>query len=180
MGCSRATAVIALAVVGSVSVRATARAETPYARAEVLAEVIERFTRFVDWPVAALPPNATFVVCAIGASEVEAPLKKIVKESGIKQHPGVVRATVDGKGCHLLYVGASELARARELLARLHGAPVLTVALSDGAVSTPAVVNLFFEQRRPRFTIDAATAKRSGLDVRSRLLRLAKGSGGRP
>lgn len=180
MGCTRATAVLVLAVAVMATLALPAHADTPYTRAEVLAEVIERFTRFVDWPVTSLPPDATFVVCAMGASDVEAPLRKIVKESGIKRRPAIVRTTADGKGCHVLYVGASELARARVLIAHLRAAPVLTVAITEGPASSPALINLFLEQRRPRFTIDAVGAKRAGLDVRSRLLRLAKGNGGRP
>ena len=76
---------------------------------QVRAEFIERFTRFVDWPAAALPAGGRFRVCVVGVSPVTPFLTEIAGERPIKDRPADVVTlarpfAVDG--CHLLLIGA--------------------------------------------------------------------------
>lgn len=169
------TALLVVALLGPAWLAPQHAAGQPgVARAELQAEFVERFTRFVDWPEPALPAGAPFVLCTLGAPEVGRHLARIAAEQSIKQRTAVVRATTDAAGCHVLFVAQAELVRQRELLVRLRDRPILTITEVDGPSRSAAVITLFLEKGRQRFSIDAAGAKARGLQVRSKLLRLAR------
>lgn len=155
---------------------ATARAERLYPAAAVKAEFVERFTQFVDWPAAALPPDATFVVCVLGTTDITAPLQRIAKLRTFKQHRAVVRAAAPETAttCHVLFVAPEELPRQRALLARLRKRPVLTITELGEHHERGAIITLFTEDRKLRFEIDPQIARGSGLELRAKLLRLGR------
>lgn len=154
----------------------TAHAHPVYPAAPVKAEFIERFTQFVDWPASALPANAAFVVCVLGTSDVTAPLQRIAKVRTFKQRRAVVRlATPEtASTCHVLFVTPEELPKRRELLASLSKQPVLTITELGDSHERGAIITLFAEDNKQRFEIEPALARNTGLELRAKLLRLAR------
>lgn len=75
---------------------------------------------------------------------------------------------------HLLFVCRSERARAKEILRYVEGHHVLTVADVEGFLEAGGIINLLLEDEKVRFEINLTAAKRAGLQIRSKLLRLAK------
>ncbi len=69
-------------------------------------------------------------------------------------------------------VGDSQTADARAWLAAVRNAQVLTVA--DGALNDDTVIAFVRDDNRIRFDINRAAAARRGLNVSSKLLRLAR------
>ncbi len=136
------------------------------------AAFLYNFALFVEWPVA---PKADFNLCLYGAGPFEAANslagKKVGDASVRIRRP--VKAE-DLRSCHMLYIGTSDrsaLERARTAVAT---APVLTVADVVAGSDNPAMISLVGENGRLAFDIDAHAASRVGLQISSRLLRLAR------
>ena len=170
-------AVAALAAGLTVAAGAAA-AETP--EAELKAEMVERFTRFIDWNPDDLPPDS-LDVCVVGESPMTGALQKIAKSRKIKDRRATVRlvdapATVD---CHIVVIGGNDKKRLAAVIARTEGHGILTIADAPGAAAAGAIINFFLEEKHVRFEINTRAARDSGLKVRAKLLRLARVVGGK-
>jgi hypothetical protein len=153
--------------------------------AEVMAEFIERFTLFIEWPAGALGgPDDPFVVCVVGATAVQGPLVALTRSRPIKGRRAVVRAVDAGRRpeaiaeCHVAFIGGSESKHLPLLLGHAGGRPVLTVSNTPGFADAGVAINLFRESRRLSFEINPSAAAGAGLKVRSNLLRLGRLVGG--
>ena len=71
------------ALVGLCAMSRAAAAEPT--EAELKAEMVERFTRFIDWNADDLPPD-TLALCVVGDSPLTAPLK-VVRPSVVTERP---------------------------------------------------------------------------------------------
>lgn len=137
---------------------------------------IYNIASFSTWPAEALPINAPFVACVLGDSAVGPALERAVKGRLLGGRSiNVVRAPRDGSltGCHLVYVSDVSPEQGRQLLASLHGTPVLSIVEIDGFAMPGSVARMFVERGKMRFEIDYGLAKHSGLQLSSRLLALA-------
>jgi hypothetical protein len=108
--------------------------------------LIEQFTRYVEWPEAALPENGRFVLCLQGASDTAQELTNLALIRKFKRRATEVRrlrAGDDAGACHVLYLAGSEAARVPATLAALVGKPVLTVGDSVGFVERGVHFNFF-------------------------------------
>ncbi len=76
--------------------------------------------------------------------------------------------------CHVLFVCASERAHLRVILAPLQTHSMLTVSDVPGFLEAGGTVNFVIEEKKVRFEINTAAAERARLEIRSKLLRLAK------
>lgn len=167
------------ALVGLCAMPRAAAAEPT--EAELKAEMVERFTRFIDWNPDDLPPD-TLALCVVGDSPLTAPLQKIAKSRKIKDRQATVRvvdaaATTD---CHIVVVGGSDRKRLAAVIARTEGHAILTVADSPGAAAAGVIINFFLDAKHVKFEINTRAARDSGLKVRAKLLRLARVVGGKP
>jgi hypothetical protein len=152
--------------------------------AEVKAEFLERFTRFIDWPPSAFAgQTAPFVVCLMGNHPFGDYIDKMVRDRLIKDRPTLLRRpteAVETLGCHLLFVAGSEDKRLAKVLAHTAERPILTVSDTRGFAARGVLVNFYRDDKKVRFEINAAAAKRSGLKFSSKLLKLGKLVGGEP
>ncbi len=88
----------------------------------------------------------------------------------ITQHPAQEAVSQ----CDLLFVGISEEPCLNLILAPLAGTRALTVAEIPGFVERGGMIRLLTEQHKVRFEINVTAARRAHLEMRSKLLRLAK------
>ena len=149
--------------------------------AELKAEMVERFTRFIDWNTDDLPPDS-LSLCVVGDSALTRPLDKIARSRKIKDRQATVRvvdaaATVD---CHIVVIGGNDRKRLAAVVARTEGRGILTVADAPGAAAAGSIINFFLEDKHVRFEINTRAARDNGLKVRAKLLRLARVVGGKP
>jgi hypothetical protein len=143
----------------------------------IKAQFFERFTRFIDWPVAAR--KAPFVVCLAGNNEISAEIERRMARAVVKGQPTRVRrlplpAHADPRECHALYVVPALRTQLPTLLARTRGRPILTVADSNGFCQQGVLINMYIEDRFIRFEINTPALRASGLRASSQLLRLAR------
>ena len=74
----------------------------------------------------------------------------------------------------LLFIGSSDRQRVNRLLAGVRDRPVLTIAELPGFTDFGGIINLYRADDRLRFEVNLGAAKRAGLAISSRLLRLAR------
>jgi hypothetical protein len=76
--------------------------------------------------------------------------------------------------CHVLFISREERRRTPEVLEAVESAGVLTVSEADGFLDQGGAVQLLTDGNRVRFEINLGAARRSGLNVSSKLLSLAR------
>ena len=133
--------------------------------------------KYVTWPPIAIGERspAEFRICVTADDAFFALLKSAVQGEDIDGKP-LLPVALDGldeaKTCQILYVGDSQTPDAKAWLAAVRTSQVLTVA--DGALTDDTVIAFVRDDNRIRFDINRAAAARRGLNVSSKLLRLAR------
>jgi hypothetical protein len=108
--------------------------------------LIEQFTRFIEWPAEALPPEGRFVLCLQGSSDTARELTNIAAIHKFKRRPTEVRRLGAGDrraDCHVLYLASTEAPHLGDTLADVAGKPVLTVSDTVGFVEHGVHFNFF-------------------------------------
>ena len=76
--------------------------------------------------------------------------------------------------CHVLFVCPSEQAYVNAILGPIRTLDILTVGDTPGFLEAGGIVRFVIEDKKVRFEVNLAAATRAKLQVRSKLLRLAK------
>ncbi|HVS52191.1 MAG TPA: YfiR family protein [Opitutaceae bacterium] len=172
---------LAFAVLTIAAVRAPA-AEPPAPAAlsaeyQLKAAYLFKLPQFVEWPAGAFADaQAPFVIGILGEDPFGVYLDDFVRDEKMDTHPIVVRRFRRGeeaRGCHVLYIGRSEGAALEKIFAQLRRQPTLTVGDLDEFARLGGMIHLVVEDGRIHFSINADAAKAAGLDISSKLLRLA-------
>lgn len=161
----QATIALALAVL---AVPARGQAPLEY---QVKAAYLYNFVKFVEWPAGALTGPLT--ICTAAPNPFGGALEDIVRGELIAGHPiatRIVEAPVPG--CNVLFVPRG--AAAGDYLRGVRMSPVLTVGESKDFVAQGGIISFVLDAGMIRFEIDQEAARRAGLQVSSRLLRLAR------
>ncbi|HEX7043832.1 MAG TPA: YfiR family protein [Burkholderiales bacterium] len=164
---------VAVSVFG---VAAVAHAE-PGAEYQVKASYLYNFTQFIEWPRDVLRPGAPFRACVVGAARFGDALGALARERvggrPIEITPLERPAQARGRGCHMLFIDASE--REDEVPA---ARGLLTVGESPGFLERGGLINLVQVDGQIRFAISKRAAERAGLTVSAQLLQLSVNAGG--
>ncbi len=167
-----------LLVIAGLLIPAWAGAAASRGEYEVKAAFLLNFARLVKWPAGALPADdSPIVVGVLGAEPFESAMKEGQQARPAGTHPVEIRqltSSQDVSGCHIVFVtdGQAELADA--VVRAASGRNVLTVGESSNFAATGGVITFFMEDKKLRFEINTRAADSAGLEISSRLLRLAK------
>jgi uncharacterized protein DUF4154 len=140
------------------------------------AAYIFQFAKFTDWPTNVPGAAEPFVMCVSGDTPVADALERAVAGRIINAHKVIVvrePPVADQRVCQVLYSAALSADRARQLIAGLRDAPVLTISDLDGFAQQGGVAQFFYEEGRLKFTVRIDAAKRARLQISSRLLGLS-------
>jgi hypothetical protein len=135
------------------------------------AAFLVRLAPFVDWP-ARSSASDPIVICVIGRDPFGPALDRALVGQSAAGRPIVARrmARADrDAGCQIMYLGGSLAQSARDALAAVHAAPVLTVTAGG---RTPGIIDLTTGDPI-RFRVDDRAAAENGLKISSKLLGLA-------
>lgn len=142
---------------------------------DVKAAFILNFVRYIEWP----PPERQppLHICVLQQNPFGDRLTAVV--AGEEWHGGAmhVRVVPDvrrGTDCHVLYVPAAAMPRFIAGAALIAGRPVLTVGEHERFLDEGGMMRLFVDDNRVRFSVNQQSADRAGLQISSRLLRLAR------
>lgn len=167
-------AIVALAALSTPS----QRAEAQVPEYKLKAEFLERFTRFIEWPP---DPHGTapgsFVICLYGENPFGDALDDLAANRKIKERPvsvRVIRSLAEVEACQILFLPVSQKDSLEKILLRTTGRPILTVGDTEGFAERGVAINFYSSDRNVRFEINDAAARRNGLDISSRLRKLAR------
>jgi len=154
----------------------TTRAEL--SEAEVKAGFLYNFTKFVEWPKQAFSStNAPIQFAVLGDEEFSAKLKTLLgdnKAHGRTFEVKAISTAQEAKNFHIVFIASPESRRTAQVLEATKKAPVLTIGESDQFLDAGGMINLFFEDTQLAFEVSPESAQKAGLEISSKLLRLAK------
>ncbi|WP_457391708.1 YfiR family protein [Roseateles sp. P5_E1] len=136
------------------------------------AEVVYRLLMFVTWPADRELAGRPLQLCTVGEGRMDSALQSLAGRP-------IRHLTVDVRhqaradqlaGCHLLYLPTPQPAL-RPVLADL---PVLVISDVAVMLEQGAMINLQIEDGRIVFDVDLDAARRVGLAISTKLLRLAR------
>jgi len=166
----------ALMVCLCLGLSASAQSPAPI-EASVKAVFLFNFSKYVTWPRAVMSERspAELKICVTTNDSFFTLLKSAVQGEEVDGKP-LLPIALDGldeaKTCQILYVGNTETPDAKIWLGAVRSSQVLTVG--EGALNDDTVIVFVREDNRIRFDINRAAASRHGLNVSSKLLRLAR------
>ena len=151
-----------------------------YGEYEIKAAFLSNFTQFAKWPAKAFSdPSAPFSIGILGDDPFGSSLEKSVQGQSVAGHKITIRRArraEDLRGCQLVFISKSERARIAEHIAGLQGAGILTVGETPQFTGHGGAIGFTMEGDKVRFEINSGNAQHAGLELSSRLLRLARGN----
>lgn len=141
------------------------------------AELIERFTRFIEWPAGKLEEETVFGICVFQSNPFGLALEEIVSSRRIKNRPAdiqVIARVTEIEPCRVLFIPGAASDSLDKILLRTRGKPVLTVGDTAGFGERGVLINFYLEKENVRFEINEGAVRKSGLEMSSRLLKLAR------
>lgn len=154
-------------LLGSVLTAAQAQPQAESAQ-RLKALVIQKALLFVDWPPASLAAGQPLQLCLLENTALAQELLALDGYS-LNNHPLQVRPLRDRSlaGCHAALVGAGQ---------DWSQAPPATLLIAEapGMLQRGAMLNLLVEDGRVVFDIELDAARRAGLAISTKLLRLAR------
>ena len=153
--------------------------EPPKNETEVKADYLFLFTKYVEWPAAALTkPGEPIVIGVIGDEAIGDALERRVEgrltQSGRKVTIRRARQPADLGGCHVTFVGQGERGRLPKITEALGTQPTLTVCDAEGLFTQGLMIKFVLVEGSVRFEVKLEPVERVGLSIQSGMLASAK------
>src|SRR5438552_2507599 len=144
---------------------------------QVKAAILFNLTKYVDWPAQSFAnTNSPLILGILGEDNFGDDFRRMVEQKSINGRKLLVRHLASSEGAqavHLLFISASEKKRLPEILAKLKGAPVLTVGETETFISLGGIIRLANRENRIRPEVNLAAAERAHLKISSKLLNVS-------
>lgn len=135
------------------------------------------FAKFVEWPDDGASSPGPMVVGVLGDPHLKTTIDKTLASKSVRGREFQVRYFAAPENiilCHILFVASPDKERVQRTLHVALDTPTLTIGDLRGFSDWGGVIELVLEDNQFRFEINAGAARRGGLRVSSRLLRLAR------
>ncbi len=150
----------------------------PVAEEKVKAAYLYRFAEYVRWPARAFEgPTAPLVFAVAGDSAIAAELRTVTADRSVHGRPVSVRELAAGEsvaGVHVLFVAGGSIEQLPRLRSAARSQSALLVTESPGALALGSVINFIPVERRIRFEVSLAAARKSNIRLSSQLLAVAE------
>ena len=134
------------------------------------------FTQFIEWPSNSfISPDAPIVIGVLGEDPFGGALDQAIKDKAVHGRSFELKRFKqigEMRGCHVLFVCASEAARLPEIFLAAQKGGILTVSDIDRFAERGGIINFYKENNKVRFKINLNAAERAGTKISSQLLRL--------
>lgn len=130
---------------------------------DVKAAFLAKFAGFCKWPAGG---GLTNTIGIVGADPFGGALDNMAKVKKSKR-------VEDLKTCQIVFIPKSEQANVGAILGALAGTNILTVGETEGFARQGGIIGFVMDGDKVRFEINTAAAKRAGLVIDVRLLKLA-------
>ncbi|MHB8846209.1 MAG: YfiR family protein [Nitrospirota bacterium] len=167
--------VILLCLLQSGGAFAADRTAEPLSEYQVKAAFVYNFIKFVTWPSGDDPADGRIRLCILGDLPDPAPFDQLDGQELMGRHLKVtyLRKPQEARACQVLYLASSLSSRLQEVLEAVRGRPVLTVSDTNGYAKRGVMINMYLENKRVRFEINAAAAGEARVRISAKLLNLA-------
>jgi len=143
---------------------------------EVKAEFIYNFAKFVIWPASAYRISHTHNICILGetsfAAAIDAINGRILRGKRVRVKR--ISDIRDAADCQCIFISPVEEEGLEKILRLLDGMSILTIGDTKDYAEKGVMINMYKEKNRVRFEINIDAARRAGLEISSRLLRLGR------
>jgi hypothetical protein len=142
---------------------------------DIQANIIYRFTKYIDWPDA--KKTGDFVIGVVGDSPLTDALKTFTAGKSVgNQKIAVKRLSASGDvfNCNILFISEEESGSVRKIVIRTAGVPVLIVTESDGLALKGACINFAIGADHLKLEINKSNIEQRDLSIASELLQLGK------
>jgi hypothetical protein len=145
---------------------------------QVKAAFVYNFIKFVEWPLRGQIGNAaedTVRLCVLGEPPDKAAFSALDGQEikGKRLFLVFLQEPGESRDCHVLYLPSTVSNKLPEVLAVLQGQPTLTIGDTEGYARRGVMINMYLDNKRVRFEINAETAGAAGLRISAKLLNLA-------
>ena len=144
---------------------------------EVKSAYLLNFLLYTTWPASILGEGDPLVVCVFGDDPFGEFLAQAVAGRRAQGHPirlAQVDRVVEADRCHAGFIAERNRIPAPVWLERLEGRPVLTVGEGEEFMRAGGMISLVRDEQIVRFDANPRTLRAAGLDLSSRVLRLAR------
>ncbi|GAB3166105.1 hypothetical protein GCM10027291_10940 [Telluribacter humicola] len=144
---------------------------------KVKAVFLFNFTQFISWPESAFTNvDSPLVIGVLGENPFGTYLRETVAGEKIGSHPIVVEQypeLKDIKPCHILFIDPDFNHSLKEVPILTPNRGVLTVSDSPNFIKQGGMIRFYTVNSKIRLVINPEPARRAGLTISSKLLRLA-------
>jgi len=168
---------IACLVLGFACLPAARCQQPALSEAQVKAAFVYNFAKFVEWPDQAHTQAEPIVVGVAGDPQLAAVVEETLRGKNVQGRRFEVRDFPSPESlslCHILFVASHDKLNVQRTLHVTRNSPTLTIGEIRGFSDWGGIIELVLEENKFRFEINAGAARRGGLKVSSRLLRLAR------
>lgn len=154
-----------------------AAAQGALSEAQAKAAFVLNFARYVEWPERSFATrDAPLLICLLGRDSLASALAALENRPVQSRQVNfrMVASVDEARGCHVLFIGASETRRLTLLLRSLAGQPVLTVSDADGFIDAGGAIGIVQGERNLQFEVNRQTLEQAQLKASSNLLKLAR------
>lgn len=131
----------------------------------------------MEWPSQVFPDTSSSLTLYILGKDPFDEALKTIEDKIVKERKLVIKKSLrieDINECHILFICASEKKKLSEILTKIKDRPILTVAETKNFCQSGGIVNFIVVKNKVRFEINVDAAKRTGLKISSKLLKLSK------
>lgn len=139
---------------------------------KVKAAFLYNFSRFVEWPES---DSKDFRLCVFSHDPFNHELQQLAgRPVGTRELVITLEDSVEAlPRCQMVFVSRAVAPGNEDVLKHLKDSPVLTVGESDQFTRNGGIIRFVIDDGKVRFLINSDAARRAGLTISSRLLRLS-------
>lgn len=139
---------------------------------QVKAAFIYNFIAFTKWPDDTDP---TIHLCIYGQDPFGHEVDKLERKSVHNRNIKVERINKpqETRNCQVIFFSSSASKEMKDILDDIQHQPILTLADNANAIAQGVIINMSLVQEKVVFEINLGIARKSGLDLSSKLLQLA-------
>jgi hypothetical protein len=145
----------------------------PEANYAIHANIIYRFTKYIDWP--ATKKSGNFIIGIIGDSPLYDELISFTDNKTVGNQKIVVKkfsSSASTYNCHILFISEDESSSLKKIAAHTENSPVLLVSESPGLARKGACINFAIVDDRLKLEINKNSIEQRNMRIASELLQL--------
>jgi hypothetical protein len=149
---------------------AAAQPSTDYA---IHANIIYRFTKYIDWPDN--KKSGDFIIGIVGDSPLYDELVRFTDNKTVGNQKIVIKkfsSSANTYNCQILFISEEESSSLKKIITRVEGSPVLLVSESPGLARKGACINFAIVDDRLKLEINKNSIEQRNMHIASELLQL--------